>query len=91
MITTRLQVPINNQILEKAKNKAEALGFSSINEIVRFFLKNFADGKFNIYVNSDLEYRQFLDNEVKETLRDLKSKKIKSYNHTDELMKDLNA
>lgn len=50
--TTKLQVPIQENILKKARKKAEGMGFSSINDVVRFFIYQFVYGNLKIAVKS---------------------------------------
>ncbi len=44
----KLQVPISKKLNDMARAKAEELGFSSLNEVVRLFIANFAKGKLPI-------------------------------------------
>ena len=44
----KLQIPITFELKEKLKQKAEEIGFSSVNEIVRLLLTNFAKGNLNL-------------------------------------------
>lgn len=40
----KLQVPISETLNNKLKKKAEEIGFSSVNEVVRILLTNFING-----------------------------------------------
>ena len=44
----KLQIPITRELKEMLKEKAEEIGFSSVNEIVRLLITNFAKGNLNI-------------------------------------------
>ena len=44
----KLQIPITRELKEMLKQKAEEIGFSSVNEIVRLLITNFAKGNLNI-------------------------------------------
>lgn len=45
MITTKIQIPLSKLVLENSKKRAEDLGFSSLNEVVRLLLKSFSEGE----------------------------------------------
>lgn len=45
---SKLQIPINQKLKSALKKKAEALGFSSSNEIVRVLVQNFVNGNINL-------------------------------------------
>lgn len=40
----KLQIPISNELNERLKKKSQAVGFSSVTEIARVLLTNFANG-----------------------------------------------
>ncbi len=44
----KLQVPISEELNKKLKKKAKEVGFSSVNEVARLLLTNFADGNLGI-------------------------------------------
>ncbi len=44
----KLQVPISKRLNDMAKAKAEELGFSSLNDVIRFLINSFATGKLEI-------------------------------------------
>ena len=64
----KLQIPITRELKESLKQKAEEIGFSSVNEIVRLLITNFAKGNLNI---SFIPRAKDVIEEIKET--DLKS------------------
>ena len=44
----KLQVPISEELNKKLKKKVKQVGFSSVNEVARLLLSNFASGKLAI-------------------------------------------
>lgn len=44
----KLQVPISEELNKKVKKKAEQIGFSSVNDVVRLLLTNFANGNLSL-------------------------------------------
>ena len=59
----KLQVPISKELNEQLKEKIKDAGFSSINEVVRFLLTNFANGKLGIaFTNQqqEMNYEELL-------------------------------
>ena len=56
----KLQIPINLELKKKLRQKAEEIGFSSVNEIVRLLITNFAKGNLNlsfVYKSRDIVKR----------------------------------
>ena len=47
MNTTIIQVPISKSLRDQAVKVAHDSGFSSLQDVIRLFLKLFADGKIN--------------------------------------------
>lgn len=60
MNKTTLQVPIDSVLKDKATKVAQELGFSSLQEAVRVYLKQLSDKKINISIVRDFgtEYLQ---------------------------------
>lgn len=92
MQKTVLQIPINQQLKNKAEQVAKAQGFSSIQEVVRVFLSKFAANKVEVTIGesimlSDKSEKRYL----KETLDFKKGKNIHAAKNVDELMSQLNA
>jgi predicted AlkP superfamily phosphohydrolase/phosphomutase len=85
MQTSKIQIPVNKDTLEKSKKRATALGFNSVNEVIRIFLAKFGDETINIalvdseYEKKITEYSKKLDKDFDETLEKIKSGKAKSY------------
>ncbi len=44
----KLQVPISEDLNTKLKKKAKQVGFSSVNEVVRLLITNFANGNLSL-------------------------------------------
>lgn len=90
--TSKIQVPINKDTLEKSRKRATALGFNSVNEVIRIFLAKFGDETINIalvdseYEKKVAEYSAKLDRDFEKTIKDSKSKKIKSYSTAQEIV-----
>lgn len=47
-MNTTLQVPVDASLKSRATKAAKAMGFSSLQEIVRVFLQKLADGEIHI-------------------------------------------
>lgn len=47
---TVLQVPMSKELRRAAEKQAKKMGFSTLQDAVRFFLKKLADGKVEIKV-----------------------------------------
>jgi len=67
---SKLQIPINQKLKSALKKKAEALGFSSSNEIVRVLVQNFVNGNINLAFisNSKEESIPLLDSETEKNI-----------------------
>ena len=71
----KLQIPISQELSKKLKERAEEFGFSSVTEAVRFFLKNFVNGKLSIsFVNKE-EETENIDLLVREAIQEYKEDK----------------
>lgn len=44
----KLQIPISRDLKELLREKAEEVGFSSVNELIRLLITNFAKGNLNL-------------------------------------------
>lgn len=93
----KIQTPIKQDVFNKIKDKADDLGFSSVNELIRVILKGFADNKYNLEMISEinrdadiLNYRSTLDKEVQDALKSYKKGKEKAFDNVEDLMADLN-
>ncbi|MBD3280937.1 hypothetical protein GF389_05455 [Candidatus Dojkabacteria bacterium] len=53
MFDTKVQTPIQTKVLNKAKIRAEEIGFSSVNDVIRILLKQFGEGAIDITVTKN--------------------------------------
>lgn len=60
-----LQVRANSQIIKKARQRADRLGYSSLQEIMRIFLNSFAVGKAEPTIEIVKKKEQFPDEYIK--------------------------
>lgn len=95
MYQFKLQIPISFELKEKLKQKAKQIGFSSVNEVARLLLTNFAKGSLNIsfIFNPKEEISdEELKNVVTEGISEYKKGKTKKLNFSknihDQLMED---
>ncbi len=51
MLDTKVQTPISNDVLTKARERAEDLGFNSVNDVIRIMMKLFSEGKIGFDVS----------------------------------------
>jgi hypothetical protein len=92
MEATKIQVPINKHVLLKSRKRAEALGFNSINEVVRIFLTRFGENELTLsFIDHEYERKQAayiakLDRDFEETLHDIKAGKLKGYTNAEDLV-----
>lgn len=90
MYDTKIQVPINSKVLVKSRRRAKKLGFSSVNDIVRIALQQFADGEYDIgIIPNTKEYRKELDRRIKEVEDDIRMGKSKAFSSAEDLVKAL--
>lgn len=54
-MNTILQIPIDKNIRKQAASKAEKMGFSSLQEIVRVFLNKIAAGEVNVKFEENVQ------------------------------------
>lgn len=64
----KLQVPISRELNEKLKTKVSEIGFSSVNDIVRLLLTNFANGKLSFEFVNKPDYPQYNVMELEKVL-----------------------
>lgn len=93
MDSTILQIPIKKDLRKKATLVAEDMGFSSLQEVVRVFLKRLARKELNVSferfpavklsAKNAKRYDKMIDNFYAGKL------KTKSFDNVDDLMKDL--
>ena len=91
----KLQIPITRELKETLKQKAEEIGFSSVNEIVRLLITNFAKGKLNlsfVYKSKNISEEASeinLKNAIAEGLVEYKKNKTKNLDFSKSLHEQL--
>jgi len=67
---SKLQIPVNQKLKSALKKKADALGFSSSNEIVRVLIQNFVNGNIQLAftTNPKEEFIPLLDLETEKNI-----------------------
>lgn len=91
----KLQVPISEELNEKLKKKSKQIGFSSVNEVARLLLTNFANGNLSLSFveskpsSSNYENIDELEKIVLEGLREYKSGKTKRLDLSKSISKQL--
>jgi hypothetical protein len=93
---TKMQVPIDKDVLAAMKKHAHGLGFDSAQAYIRFLGKAIADGRqlglgYDDWGEPSDEAAARLNRWAKEAERDHKAGKLKPYTSVDEFMKDLRA
>jgi hypothetical protein len=78
---TNLQVPISTKIKKLAEVKAEAHGFSSVQELVRVFLASFANDDVNLIFSHPVQSKMFnmYDREQEIVNKGLRDGTVKTY------------
>ncbi|MBU6197850.1 MAG: hypothetical protein KGO93_09835 [Cyanobacteria bacterium REEB446] len=93
----KLQVPISEELNKKLKNKANEVGFSSVNEIARLLLTNFANGNLSLSFTEkppkeELTISKELEAVIKKGISDYKKGKTKKLDFSksihEQLMED---
>jgi hypothetical protein len=93
----KLQVPISEELNKKLKNKANEVGFSSVNEIARLLLTNFANGNLSLSFTEkppreELNINKELEAVIKKGISDYKKGKTKKLDFSksihEQLMED---
>jgi hypothetical protein len=73
MYDTKIQTQISSKILKKAKVKASEAGFSSINDVIRMVVSQFADGKINFgfSVKNEIRNIDFVNDSEQKEIEDI--------------------
>lgn len=92
MNSTILQIPISKSIRDQAASKAEKMGFSSLQEIVRLFLNKVATGEVNVTFEQTVTLSPKNDERYAQMIAEVKSGKVKTKSFSDvrSLMEHLN-
>lgn len=64
MARTNIQVPVTTDLKQKVTKKAEKLGFSSIQDVIRVFLTGFAEDKYTVGINERENIEYLTDKQV---------------------------
>ena len=94
MATTTLQIPIAKRVRDNAIKVARERGFSSVQEVVRVFLSQFADRCIDVsFTPPAVRLSEKNDKRYAKMVEDYKTGKlpVKSFTDVDELMKELNS
>jgi len=93
---TTIQVPIDKVLKVRAKEYVEELGYSSLQEYIRVFLKQSIIGKYNLFSNTyppeyiTPEQEAHLDKMVAQSDKEIKEGDFIKSSNIDELMAYLN-
>lgn len=92
----KLQVPISEELNKKLKAKSKQVGFSSVNEVARLLLTNFANGTLSLSFVESPPQAELADKELEKIItlgmKEYKQGKTKKLNLSksvhDQLMED---
>lgn len=92
MQNTILQVPINKNTRNQAASRAEKMGFTSLQEVVRLFLNKIAAGEVNVTFEETVTLSDKNDKRCARMIEDVETGKVKTktFTNTGSLMKYLN-
>lgn len=93
MDTTILQVPISKTLRNQAASVAQRHGFSSLQEAVRVFLRQFASKQVGITFSDNVRLSAKNEKRYLKMIKDVQSGKVKtkSFTSVDDMMKYLSA
>lgn len=94
MARTTLQIPIDKRVRDNATKVARRRGFSSLQEVVRVFLNQFADQCIDVsFTSPTIQLSEKNDKRYAKMIEDYETGKlqVKSFTDVDELMKELNS
>jgi len=94
MNTTTLQIPMQQQLRTRATKVARSHGFSSVQEMIRVFLKKMINKQIDIYfeppaVRLSAKNARRYDKMIDDV--ELGRVRTKSFTNVEDLMKDLNS
>ncbi len=96
--TSKFQVVLPTEVLEKSYNKALGLGFNSVQDMVRVFLVSVTKNNIDLSFKEDPlsekispEYEAFLNKRLEETLKAIEDGTAYSANSGEELIKILDS
>lgn len=90
---TILQVPIDVNLRDQASSAAEDLGFSSLQETIRVFLKKLASKSITVSFEETEKLSPAAEKRYARMIKEVESGKVKtmSFDNVDDLMKHLNS
>lgn len=92
-MTTKLQVPIDNNIRDGLEQRAKELGFDSAQAYIRFWAKSEVEGRKIDFGTPMVTLSPQADSRYEKAVADMaklrKAGKLKAYSTVDEFMKDL--
>ncbi|KKQ41422.1 MAG: hypothetical protein US60_C0040G0005 [Microgenomates group bacterium GW2011_GWC1_37_8] len=91
-----VQVPTTKKLKEAASKRAENLGFSSLQEILRLFMAKLSRGEVNVSLEENVEYLTpqedaVLERRYKEFLEEEKKGKTFEAHSAEEMIKQLTS
>lgn len=91
-MNTILQVPINKNLRDQAASKAEEMGFSSLQEVIRLFLNKIAAGEIDVKIEPTVQLSPKAIKRYNKMINELESGKVKpkSFTDVDSMMEYLN-
>ena len=91
MAKTILQVPVSNELKEKAEEAATRQGFSSLQESVRVFLTGLSQGNLKISFETVVRLTPKVESRYEEQLKDIESgRNVESFGSVEDLVSKLN-
>lgn len=92
MQKTILQIPLNKKLKDDAEKAAYDQGFSSLQEILRVFMKKLASNKIDFSFNEEVHYLSKKSEEryIKQSENFKNKKNVYTAKDVDDLMKQLN-
>lgn len=93
MNRTVLQVPVTVELRREAEREAMRQGFSSLQDLVRIFLRKLADGLLRVNLEESVELSPRAIKRYDKMSEEIHSGKVKplSFSNTKSLMKSLNT
>lgn len=92
-MNTILQVPIDKNIRKKAALRAEKMGFSSLQEVVRIFLNKIASDQITVEFEPEVKLSAKNEKRYSKMIEDVESGRVKtkSFSNAESLMEYLNS
>lgn len=93
MDTITLQIPMEKQLRAQAAKMASRLGFSSLQEVIRVFLNQFAADKVQVsFISKSMQLSDKNDERYANMIKDIKSGQVKTeiFSNSNKLINYLN-